>query len=802
MLERARAERRWLTSGMDLGVRARRARVLDVDDRTFRIELDNLVLDRSQIHLNLEVEGSRYFFSVAPAEYQGAGSDGVANLELPSIVYRAERRDVPRNHLDDPGWAELEVAPGRWVRAVVRDESYEGVRVQIPGPGAVEVGARMRLRWPVVEGAGQTRFATVRHIVPGEGGLQVGLAVSAVPPAPEIPVHARRTILGDSPAERAWRQLRLATRVALDGPRMLAERTRLVRPRLPSVRVVDYHNEKGERLRAIIDSVGDTRHAPAIIIPPAWGRTKETLLPLAATLIRTFEAAGEPLVVVRYDERNRKGESFVDPKCRAPGREALNYTFSGAVDDIHTTLGFLAGSEDYAPSRVLLLTVSLAAIQGRRAVATDPTGTLAGWVSLVGMPDLQSSMRAVTGGVDWVYGLAQGLRFGPQELVGVLVDMDVAGPDTLRNHLGFFEDARRDMASIGVPVTWIHGEHDGWMSLERVRSLMSAGAGRGRKLLQVPTGHQLRNSREALETFQLVAEEAGMLLTGRRLRARAPDLVDLERRRRAERMRRPKAHVDLREFWQKYLLGRDGVVGMELMTATSLYRQFMDDQVGLASVSGGQRVLDLGAGTGDLGLRLAARRLEDPVSIYAVDFVPDALKRAHARLVAAGGSGSPSSFGVVSDLDRCDRVHLPFEDQSFDVAIASLLVSYLRNPVQLLQEAMRLLVPGGRIVLSAPRRDADSSKPFADTTHERSGEAVRKRFGPGVAQDFAGYQSDFLNSAARILELEDEGLFRFFDESELSEMLSAAGFVAVETKRGFGDPPQFSMARGVRPRNT
>ena len=73
---------------------------------------------------------------------------------------------------------------------------------------------------------------------------------------------------------------------------------------------VEYANQKGERIRAILDVVGDPRGAPAVVIPPAWGRTKETALPLAETLLATFRRAQKripsPNLLVRSWKRSSR----------------------------------------------------------------------------------------------------------------------------------------------------------------------------------------------------------------------------------------------------------------------------------------------------------------------------------------------------------------------------------------------------------------------------------------------------------------------------------------------------------------
>jgi len=98
--------------------------------------------------------------------------------------------------------------------------------------------------------------------------------------------------------------------------------------------LIDYKNDRGEAIRAIINSCGDRKHATAVVIPPAWGKTKETLLPLAATILETFDKVKEPVVVLRYDGIRKRGESYNERECRFPGREHHRFTFSQGVRDI------------------------------------------------------------------------------------------------------------------------------------------------------------------------------------------------------------------------------------------------------------------------------------------------------------------------------------------------------------------------------------------------------------------------------------------------------------------------------------
>jgi ubiquinone/menaquinone biosynthesis C-methylase UbiE len=787
---------------MDHRNNQRTALLSSVDGERIQLSAENIDPRRfPQIYFSFSQEEKSYFFVAEPLP--GGRAEGFA-IRLPKAIYEAERRAVPRlaKEIEGPHRIELSGADGWHCVADVIDSSYSGIAVSIRPElvGAFEFPVNVRF----LDGrrVGEIAYGFLRNRSQGtdrNGRIRVGLAVTQVPAKTRIPLERRDVILEEPGSQRAWKRIRLASAAVRSAPTRLGSRLGIVRARAPHIELVEYCNEKGQPIRAIVNRTGTSINAPAVVIPPAWGRTKETLAPLAATLIRTFERQNEPLTVIRFDGTQRRGESYVDPECRAEGDESINFTFSQAVRDVHATLSWVQQADAFRASRVVLITFSLAAIDGRRAVATDPTGILSGWISVVGMVDVQSGLRSVSGGVDYVYGAERGVRFGIHELGGVRVHIDRAAQDVLDNRLGGFEDARRDMASIKVPVTWIHGRHDAWMDPEQVVELVSSGDTARRKLIEVPTGHQLRSSWEALETFQLVSEEASQMLLGRRLRAAVPDLVKLRQVQEGERARRPAPRIDLRQFWHDYLVGRDGSLGIELLTATSGYCRFMERQIDLLRLQDGDRVLDLGCGTGDFGIRIAKRAGSPRVAIVAVDYVLDGLRRSRERIESLDKAGRPEVRLVVANLEVADARRIPFRPEGFDAVLASLLVSYLEEPEQLLKAVFELLRPGGRLVLSAPRRDADLSKLYADMMAELPPARVRELFGVGAEQGFESIQRHYLNEAARLLTLEDSGRFHFRDGAELAVIARKAGFAAVESELGLGEPPQAVVLAARRP---
>src|SRR5262249_19207976 len=160
---------------------------------------------------------------------------------------------------------------------------------------------RLRARWLDGDRRGEELHARVCHREAGTapGWTRLGLSLSRVAVGEPLPVERRARILDQSPAARARDRARLVR--APVGAARAARRLGLGATVPERIGLVEYANQRGERIRALLDAVGDPRGAPAVVIPPAWGRTKETALPLAQTLLATFARAGEPLVVVRFD---------------------------------------------------------------------------------------------------------------------------------------------------------------------------------------------------------------------------------------------------------------------------------------------------------------------------------------------------------------------------------------------------------------------------------------------------------------------------------------------------------------------
>jgi demethylmenaquinone methyltransferase/2-methoxy-6-polyprenyl-1,4-benzoquinol methylase len=95
----------------------------------------------------------------------------------------------------------------------------------------------------------------------------------------------------------------------------------------------------------------------------------------------------------------------------------------------------------------------------------------------------------------------------------------------------------------------------------------------------------------------------------------------------------------------------------------------------------GARVLDVGTGTGRLGL--AVREMDRTRGVVGVDFTFEMLRHASSRLAVAAG----------------DAQRLPFADAQFDAVVSGFVVRNLGDIERGLHEQVRVLRPGGALVV-------------------------------------------------------------------------------------------------------
>src|SRR5439155_21762286 len=113
--------------------------------------------------------------------------------------------------------------------------------------------------------------------------------------------------------------------------------------------------------------------------------------------------------------------------------------------------------------------------------------------------------------------------------------------------------------------------------------------------------------------------------------------------------------------------------------------------VALARLSPGGSVLDIGCGTGSLGLA-AKRRVGATGEVFGVDASPEMIARATSKAARAG---------IDVRFDNAVAEALPFPDARFDAVLSTLMLHHLPRKVrqQCAREIRRVLKTGGRVLV-------------------------------------------------------------------------------------------------------
>ena len=166
----------------------------------------------------------------------------------------------------------------------------------------------------------------------------------------------------------------------------------------------------------------------------------------------------------------------------------------------------------------------------------------------------------------------------------------------------------------------------------------------------------------------------------------------------------------------------------------------------------GQKLLDVAGGTGDISFKFLKRAGSGHSTV--LDITENMLVEGRKRAETAQ---------MVDNLDWVvgDAMALPFADNSFDVYTISFGIRNVTRPQEALNEAYRVLRPGGRLMVL---EFSQIPVPLAQKAYDLYSFNVIPRMGQMIANDRASYQ--YLVESIR----------KFPDQETFLSMVKQAGF--------------------------
>ena len=129
----------------------------------------------------------------------------------------------------------------------------------------------------------------------------------------------------------------------------------------------------------------------------------------------------------------------------------------------------------------------------------------------------------------------------------------------------------------------------------------------------------------------------------------------------------------------------------DLPKATLRASRGCGDPVAMAALKPGELVLDLGSG-GGIDALIAARMVGAEGHVWGLDMTLEMVELARANASKSKTGNVEFLHGTIDDI--------PLEDNSLDAVISNCVINFCDNKQEVLAEALRVLKPNGRLVVS------------------------------------------------------------------------------------------------------
>lgn len=220
--------------------------------------------------------------------------------------------------------------------------------------------------------------------------------------------------------------------------------------------------------------------------------------------------------------------------------------------------------------------------------------------------------------------------------------------------------------------------------------------------------------------------------------------------------------LTVNQMWSEYAMSYD-----QVLANTNIYWDLVRETLGeggaqgaLESIPHGSRILDLGAGTGNVSQWLASQNKN--YIIYAMDNNSAMLSilRAKCKQYLREDDLEPGVIAVQQDVTSL----FGLKDNDFQYALLINVLYSVADPVECLREVHRVLRPGGEVRITGPKKNTNLSRLFRQIKRDLKRNDLLDRIG------------DHCERVERINKYRLSSMLYKWNTQDVQDLLREAGF--------------------------